>query len=49
MLNEKAFIFPESILKIKKEGIAPFGYINASVEKVVDGDTFHIKYKNQES
>lgn len=40
--------FPESIITIQSEGIAPFGYINASVEKVVDGDTFHIKYKNQE-
>ncbi len=39
--------FPESILKIEKEGIVPFGYINAIVEKVVDGDTFHIKYKNK--
>lgn len=40
--------FPESILKFEKEGIVPFGYIDAIVEKVVDGDTFHIKYKNQE-
>lgn len=39
--------FPESIIEIQKEGIVPFGYINASVEKVVDGDTFHIIYKNK--
>ncbi|PYG85707.1 micrococcal nuclease [Ruminiclostridium sufflavum DSM 19573] len=38
--------FPEDIIKIQEEGIKPFGYINAAVEKVVDGDTFHIKYKN---
>lgn len=40
--------FPESILEIQNEGIEPFGYINASVEKVVDGDTFHIKYKRKD-
>jgi micrococcal nuclease len=40
--------FPESIIKIQKKGLQPFGYINAYVEKVVDGDTFHIKYGNEE-
>ncbi|HEY5584076.1 MAG TPA: thermonuclease family protein [Ruminiclostridium sp.] len=40
--------FPESIVKIGKAGIAPFGYINASVTKVIDGDTFHIKYDNED-
>ena len=39
--------FPESTIKIQKEGIQPFGYINAYVEKVVDGDTFHIKYGDE--
>jgi micrococcal nuclease len=39
--------FPESIITIQKEGIQPFGYINAYVEKVVDGDTFHIKYGDE--
>lgn len=39
--------FPESITKIQKEGIQPYGYINAYVEKVVDGDTFHIKYGDE--
>ena len=39
--------FPESIINIQKEGIQPFGYINAYVEKVVDGDTFHIKYGDE--
>ncbi len=39
--------FPESIVKTQKEGISPFGYISASVTKVTDGDTFHIKYDNQ--
>jgi len=41
-------IFPESIVKTQKKGIAPFGYINVSVTKVTDGDTFHIKYDNQD-
>ncbi len=40
--------FPESIIETQKEGIVPFGYINASVTKVTDGDTFHIKYDNQD-
>lgn len=40
-------IFPEAIVKTQSEGIAPFGYINTSVTKVIDGDTFHIKYNNQ--
>jgi len=40
--------FPESLVKTQKKGIAPFGYINASVTKVTDGDTFHIKYDNQD-
>jgi len=40
--------FPEAIVKIENEGIAPFGYINASVTKVVDGDTFHITYDNED-
>lgn len=40
--------FPESIVKIQKEGIVPFGYIKTSVTKFIDGDTFHIKYDNQD-
>lgn len=44
----KKTTFPESIIKTQKEGIVPFGYINASVAKVTDGDTFHIKYDNQD-
>jgi endonuclease YncB( thermonuclease family) len=41
-------IFPESIVKTLEKGIAPFGYISANVTKVTDGDTFHIKYANQD-
>lgn len=40
--------FPETILKAVEEGIAPFGYIEAVVTEVVDGDTFHIEYKSRE-
>ncbi|MHB8065266.1 MAG: thermonuclease family protein [Ruminiclostridium sp.] len=40
--------FPEAIVKTQKKGIAPFGYIGASVTKVIDGDTFHIKYANKD-
>lgn len=40
--------FPDSIIQIQREGIAPFGYINANVTKVTDGDTFRIKYANKE-
>ena len=40
--------FPESLVKIQKQGIAPFGYIKTSVTTVIDGDTFHIKYDNQD-
>ncbi|QNU67661.1 thermonuclease family protein [Ruminiclostridium herbifermentans] len=40
--------FPESTIKIQKEGIHSFGYINAYVKKVVDGDTFHIKYGDKD-
>lgn len=38
------YTFPESILKSDKDGIIPFGNITAVVNKVVDGDTFHITY-----
>ncbi len=38
--------FPSELLKAEQEGIVPFGYINALVTKVTDGDTFHIKYKD---
>ena len=44
----KKTTFPESIIKTQNEGIVPFGYISASVAKVTDGDTFHIKYDNQD-
>ncbi len=40
--------FPENLLKVGEEGIVPFGYIEAEVTKVTDGDTFHIKYKKEE-
>ncbi len=40
--------FPDSIIKAEKEGIVPFGYINAKVTKVSDGDTLRIEYNSQE-
>lgn len=40
--------FPENLLKAENEGIAPFGYIEATVSKVTDGDTFHIIYENRD-
>lgn len=40
--------FPESMVKTDKEGITPFGYIEARVTGVIDGDTFHAEYKNEE-
>lgn len=45
---QKGPSFPDSIVKAEKEGIAPFGYIEATVTEVVDGDTFHIDYDNQQ-
>ncbi len=38
--------FPSELIKVEQEGIVPFGYINALVTKVTDGDTFHIKYED---
>lgn len=43
-----ASVFPSELLKPQEEGITSFGYIEAIVTKVSDGDTFHIKYKNDE-
>lgn len=43
-----ASVFPSELLKPQEEGITPFGYIEAIVTKVSDGDTFHITYKNDE-
>lgn len=40
--------FPEALIKTQKQGIVPFGYITTSVTKVIDGDTFHIKYDNED-
>ncbi len=40
--------FPDSIIEVSGEGIEPFGYINARVTKVTDGDTFRAEYKNEE-
>ncbi|AEY64791.1 thermonuclease family protein [Clostridium sp. BNL1100] len=40
--------FPDSIIDVAGEGIEPFGYINATVTKVTDGDTFHAEYKDKE-
>lgn len=40
--------FPDSIIDAAGEGIGPFGYINATVTKVTDGDTFHAEYKDKE-
>lgn len=38
---------PVQIEKAGKEGIEPGGYINVFVDKVVDGDTVRVKYKNE--
>ncbi|OPX42936.1 thermonuclease precursor [Ruminiclostridium hungatei] len=43
-----AAAFPSELLQSEKEGIAPFGYIEAHVDRVTDGDTFHITYKSKE-
>lgn len=40
--------FPEDLLKPQVEGIAPFGFINATVTKVSDGDTIRVDYNGQE-
>lgn len=40
--------FPAELLKAETEGIAPMGYIEATVSKVSDGDTFHITYKKKD-
>lgn len=40
--------FPNTIVKIGQEGIVPFGYIQAKVTTVTDGDTFHIEYDKQD-
>ncbi|EPR07804.1 thermonuclease family protein [Ruminiclostridium papyrosolvens] len=40
--------FPDSIIDVSGEGIEPFGYINAFVTKVTDGDTFRAEYKDKE-
>ncbi|HEX2927450.1 MAG TPA: thermonuclease family protein [Ruminiclostridium sp.] len=41
-------MFPKALINVKEEGIEPFGYINAVVTKVTDGDTFHADYKNKD-
>lgn len=41
-------VFPETLVKTEEEGIVPFGYIDATVTQVTDGDTLRISYKNQE-
>ncbi len=40
--------FPDNLVKVREEGIVPFGYIEATVTKVTDGDTFHITYESQD-
>ncbi len=46
--GESRIFFPDTIVKAEKEGITPFGYIDAAVTEVTDGDTFHISYDGQE-
>lgn len=46
--NNSIAVFPDYLIKVGKEGITPFGYIEATVKEVTDGDTFHINYKNKE-
>ncbi len=41
--------FPYDLVELTQiEGIEPFGYINAKVIKVTDGDTLTVSYNNQE-
>jgi micrococcal nuclease len=40
--------FPDKLLEAKKEGMVPFGCIEAAVTKVIDGDTFHISYNKKD-
>ena len=41
--------FPYDLVEVSQiEGIEPFGYINAKVIKVTDGDTLTVSYNNQE-
>ncbi len=42
-----AATFPEDLLIPEKEGIVPYGYIDATVTKVTDGDTFTISYNSE--
>ncbi|MDF2987658.1 MAG: micrococcal nuclease-like nuclease [Eubacterium sp.] len=44
----KGTTFPDNIIEAKEEGIVPFGYIEATVTKVTDGDTFHITYNGRD-
>lgn len=46
--TQEKITFPDSLIDAHEEGIEPFGYINAIVTKVTDGDTFHTEYKNKE-
>jgi len=47
-MQNTASAFPSELLQPEKEGIVPFGYIEAHVDRVTDGDTFHITYKSKE-
>lgn len=41
--------FPYELVEVSQtEGIEPFGYINAKVIKVTDGDTLTVSYNNQD-
>lgn len=40
--------FPNYVFDVSGEGIEPFGYINVTVSKVIDGDTFRAEYKKKE-
>ncbi len=40
--------FPDTLIDVSEEGIEPFGYVNVTVTKVTDGDTFHAEYKEKD-
>lgn len=47
--NTEKIEFPYELVEVSQiEGIEPFGYINAKVIKVTDGDTLTVSYNNQE-
>ncbi len=47
--NTEKIEFPYELVEVSQtEGIEPFGYINAKVIKVSDGDTITVSYNNQD-